>query len=102
MNSKAYFIIMVLFIALFIMLWLHFNPKSTVTSTFDDKPYLDSIASLKAENTKLDSANKALNYAYQLLELQKEETKIIYAKKLKFVYTASPFQLDSIIALSVR
>lgn len=65
-------------------------------------PLRDSIAQLKKQRLELESALISKNQAYDSLKNVKQTLKIKYHEEIKFVYTADPDELDSIIRSAIK
>lgn len=63
----------------------------------DEQVYRDSISSLKKERLELDRHIDSLNGVNDSLTLLKQTEIIKYHAKVKFIYSADPTELDSII-----
>lgn len=90
-------IISIQFVIIFILGLATFNKPLVRPVSFNSKPYIDTISKLTDNNHKLDLIIKNLNKDYSLLEIKKNEIHTQYVKKVKFIYTANPHVLDSII-----
>jgi len=98
MNKiKQYLIIFMGLIIILLSTILIFRKPVEIITTFDDKPYKNSIAILLKANDILHIQNDSLTIEYYILEKKKRKIKIIYHDKYIFIKTASSSELDSII-----
>lgn len=63
----------------------------------DKQVYRDSISSLKEERVRLDGQIDSLGRVNDSLNLLKQREIIKYHAKVRFIYSADPTELDSII-----
>lgn len=82
-------------------LYLWKGPK-TISFGADEKIYTDSINVLKKERVDLHHEIDSVNIANDSLIMLKTNVKIQYVPKIRFIYTADPSQLDSVIRAAIK
>lgn len=86
-------------IILGLVLW---NRPKTVSFGADEKIYKDSINVLKRERVDLHHEMDSVIIANDSLIMLKTNAKIQYVPKIRFIYTADPAQLDSVIRAAIK
>ena len=77
--------------------------KGTIIGPVESvQPLRDSIALIEKQRINLELKVDSLNQSYDSLLIIKQTIKIQYRDKIKFVYTADPSELDSIIRSIIK
>jgi hypothetical protein len=76
---------------------LIFRKPDVIVPKFDEKPYRDSISKLQTEIGDLHDKNDSLLQENFVINNKKEQIKIIYREKYKYIRGATTHELDSVI-----
>lgn len=76
---------------------LIFRKPEIILPKFDEKVYRDSIAHLEKDIGRLHRQQDSLVQENFIISTQKEQVKIIYREKYKYIRGATTHELDSII-----
>ena len=82
------------------IIWGKLDPGTG--TVHDIKPLRDSIALIEKQRIELEFKVDSLNRSYDSLLNIKQSVIVLYRDKIKFVHTADPAQLDSIIQSIIR
>jgi hypothetical protein len=84
-------------IILIIVVLLALNNKKVVEVPIPDKILLDKVARVEKENIALIKSVNELKETIEIIQSKKQQVKIIYREKVKFIKSANADQLDSLI-----
>jgi len=96
-STKAIIVLILLVIALiaYIIFFGKGEPRNGLA--VDTKPMRDSINILIRDRQEIETKIRSLSDSYDSLLVTKQKVKHIYNEKYKFIFTADPAKLDSII-----
>ena len=98
MDSSRTTILVLVIIILGLSAYLIWGKLDSRNGTVDIEPALrDSIALIEKQRVELELKVDSLNRSYDSLLTVKQKVRIEYYEKIKFVHTADPAELDSII-----
>jgi len=84
-------------VILIIVVLLALNNKKVVEVPVPDKILLDKVARVEKENIALIKSVNELKETIEIIQSKKQQVKIIYREKVKFIKSANADQLDSLI-----
>jgi ABC-type Na+ efflux pump permease subunit len=84
-------------IILVLILLVVINNKRVVEVPIPDKILLDKVARVEKENIALIKSVNELKETIEIIQSRKQQVKIIYREKVKFIKSANSDQLDSLI-----
>lgn len=102
MDGSRTTILVLIVIVLGLSAYLIWGKLDPGTGTVDIKPLRDSIALIEKQRIELELRIDSLNRSYDLLLSKKQSVIVLYRDKIKFVHTADPQQLDSIIRAAIK
>jgi len=84
-------------IILVLILLVVINNKRVVEVPIPDKILIDKVARVEKENIALIKSVNELKATIETIQSRKQQVKIIYREKVKFIKSANSDQLDSLI-----
>jgi ABC-type Na+ efflux pump permease subunit len=84
-------------IILVLILLVVINNKRVVEVPIPDKILIDKVARVEKENLALIKSVNELKATIETIQSRKQQVKIIYREKVKFIKSANSDQLDSLI-----
>jgi hypothetical protein len=88
------FVVNIIFVLILLVV---INNKRVVEVPIPDKILIDKVARVEKENIALIKSVNELKATIETIQSRKQQVKIIYREKVKFIKSANSDQLDSLI-----